>query len=65
MKAVELPHRSQRILTIGLGLGHGRALPAAVNLVTCVPAPTFLFIALRDGGLSARRTAGRPHQGVD
>ena len=55
--------RSQRTLTIGLGLGHGGALAAAVNLLSCAPAPTFLFIALRDEGPSARRTVGRPRSG--
>ena len=57
--------RSQRTLTIGLGLGHGGALASAVNLVSCAPAPSFLFIALRDGGHQSGERLGASDQGAN
>ena len=36
-----------------------------VNLVPCAPAPTFLFIVLRDGAHQPGERLGAPDQGVD
>ena len=65
-KAVWTSRRLQRaLLDRTRARNLGGELAATVNLMSCALAPTFLFIALRDGGPSARRTAGRPDQGAD
>ena len=40
-------------------------LAAQVNLVPCAPAPTFLFMALCDGGPPTMERLGTPDQGAD
>ena len=61
----EASRRLERILTIGLGLGHGWTLAAAVNLFCCAPVSTFLFIALRDGARQPGERLGAPDLGMD
>jgi len=57
--------RSQRTLTIGLGLGHWWITGGYGEPRFSSPSPHLLFIALRDRGPSAMRTAGPPDQGMD
>ena len=57
--------RSQRTLTIELGLGHGGALAAAVNLVSRAPAPTFYLLRCVTGGHQSEKRLGAPDQDAD
>ena len=57
--------RSQRALSIGLGLGRRWGAGGYGEPRILSPSPHLLFIALRDGGPLARRTAERPRSGCE
>jgi len=50
---------------IGLGLGHGEALAATVNLVTRAPAPTSYLLRCAMGAHQSEERLSAPDQDVD
>ena len=57
--------RSQRTLMIGLVLGHGGGAGGYGEPRVLHPDPTFLFIALHDGGHQPGEQLGSLDQGMD